>query len=279
MADTINYYNENSQSYFDNTVNADMTDCYNRFLKYVKKGSYILDAGCGSGRDSKFFIEQGYSVKAIDGSEELCKLASEYIGQEVECINFLDLNYEGEFDAVWACASLLHVNKNDINKVVSNLHKSLKNKGVIYASFKYGNSDRIQGERYFNDLNEDLITELFISFDIKEMWFSDDVNKGKSIVKGFSSADKVPVDLLKKRFSNDIKVNNMVEDKAQAFFDKEVRDSVVQKKEEILNNIKTIMVCYCDNFYIILLYFFAKQRRSHISPLTLSFFGLFRMTV
>jgi len=180
MVDTINYYNENSQSYFDNTVNADMSDCYNRFLKHVKKEAYILDAGCGSGRDSRFFLEHGYSVKAIDGSEELCKLASDYIGQEVECNNFLDLNYENEFDAVWACASLLHVDKNDINKVVSNLHKSLKDKGVIYASFKYGNADRVQGERYFNDLNEDLIKELFISFDINEMWFSDDVRPGRT---------------------------------------------------------------------------------------------------
>ena len=91
--------------------------------------------GCGSGRDSKYFLYKGYSVKAIDGSKELCKLASNNIGQEVECADFLDLSYNEEFDAIWACASLLHIDKKDLNKVINNLHKALKKNGIIYASF------------------------------------------------------------------------------------------------------------------------------------------------
>jgi len=180
MINTIDYYDKHAEEYFNNTVNAQMGDCYSRFLRYVKNKAYILDAGCGSGRDSKYFLSQGYSVKSIDGSRELCRLASENVGQEVECVDFLDLAYNDEFDAVWACASLLHVNKNELNKVVNNLHKALKKNGIIYASFKYGKSDRIQGDRYFNDLNENLIKKLFISFDIKEMWLSDDVRPGRS---------------------------------------------------------------------------------------------------
>lgn len=180
MIETIDYYDRHAEEYFDSTVDADMNDLYSRFLRHIKKAGYILDAGCGSGRDSKFFLSLGYSVKAIDGSKELCKLASENIGQEVECVNFQDLSYINEFDAIWACASLLHVYKNDLNKVINSLHKALKDKGIIYVSFKYGDCDRIQGERYFNDLNEDLIKKLLISFDIKEMWFSDDVRPGRS---------------------------------------------------------------------------------------------------
>ena len=179
MINTLGYYNKHAKEYYDGTVNANIYDCYTRFLRYVKRKAYILDAGCGSGRDSKYFLSKGYSVKAIDGSKELCKLASSNIGQEVECVDFMNLSYTDVFDAVWACASLLHVNKKDLNKVVSNLHKALKNDGVLYASFKYGNTDRIQGERYFNDLNEDLIKKLFISFDIKEVWLSDDVRPGR----------------------------------------------------------------------------------------------------
>jgi len=180
MTDTIKYYNDNSKAYFDSTVNADMSFSYAKFEKYLKEGAYILDAGCGSGRDSKYFLSKGYKVKAIDGSEELCRLASEYLGQEVECINFNDLNFDREFDAVWACASLLHVDKKDIKNVMYRTYKSLKHNGIICASFKYGDTDRVQGERYFNDLNEDSLKLLFSNFLIKEVWYSDDVRPGRT---------------------------------------------------------------------------------------------------
>lgn len=180
MNSTINYYNNNAKQYFDNTVNADMTDVYQKFLKYLPKDSYILDVGCGSGRDSKFFLSQGYKVEAIDGSEELCQLASGYIGQKVKNIKFSELDYEDYFDGIWACASLLHVDKEEIEDVILRMYKALKNNGVFYVSFKYGESDRIQGERYFNDMNENSTKILLKNFEIKELWLSDDVRSEKT---------------------------------------------------------------------------------------------------
>ncbi len=175
------YYDSNAEEYYNSTVNADLTDCYERFLKYVKDGAHILDAGCGSGRDSKFFLSKGYSITAIDGSAELCILAEKNIGQPVYCMNFLDLKYENDFDAVWACASLLHVDENNIDEVVNKLHRSLKEGGVLYASFKYGNGSRIDNnQRYFYDLNEERIAYLFNRFEIKEMWDSNDVRPGRT---------------------------------------------------------------------------------------------------
>ena len=180
MIDTLNYYNKNATEYFDNTVNADLSEQYNKFLQYLPKGSYILDLGCGSGRDSKYFLKRGYRVKAIDGSYELCKMASNFIGQEVENISFNEINYNNVFDGIWACASLLHVDKNEISNVISRLEKSLKVNGVFYASFKYGNSDRLKDNRYFNDLNEHGVLCLFKEFDIKEIWLNDDVRKDRN---------------------------------------------------------------------------------------------------
>lgn len=177
---TIEYYNREASDYFNNTVNASMDDCYIRFMNYLQLNSYILDAGCGSGRDSKYFISKGYRVKAIDGSEEMCRLATNYINQEVECVSFENLDYHDKFDAVWACASLLHVNKSSINDVVQRFHNSLKQNGIMYASFKYGDSERIQGERYFADYNEDSIKLLFGKFTINELWISNDVRPGRN---------------------------------------------------------------------------------------------------
>ncbi len=79
----IDYYNENAKEYFDKTFKLDMSPIYSEFLSELRPKDRILDVGCGSGRDSKYFLEHGYDVVSIDGSFELAKLASAYIGKEV----------------------------------------------------------------------------------------------------------------------------------------------------------------------------------------------------
>ena len=73
--DTLDYYNKNAKTYFEQTINGNLDENYERFLSKIPSKSYILDFGCGSGRDSKYFLQKGYKVKAIDGSIEMCKLA------------------------------------------------------------------------------------------------------------------------------------------------------------------------------------------------------------
>lgn len=68
-----------------------------------------MDFGCGSGRDSKYFMDSGYFVKSCDGSIEMCKLASKYLNSNVICMDFLDLNEVNTYDYIWACSSILHV--------------------------------------------------------------------------------------------------------------------------------------------------------------------------
>ena len=85
---TLAYYNNNAKAYCEQTLSGNLQENYNKFLKHLPQGAYILDFGCGSGRDSKYFIENGYKVRAIDGSIEMCKLASNYINQEVVCMKF-----------------------------------------------------------------------------------------------------------------------------------------------------------------------------------------------
>ena len=137
MKNTIDYYNKNADDFYESTVNADMSAQYNMFEKHLYSGACILDCGCGSGRDTKYFLEQGYEVTAIDGSEELCKKASELTGIEVKNILFQDIDYENEFDGVWACASLLHVGFKDLPDILKKLCKAMKDNGVLYVSFKY----------------------------------------------------------------------------------------------------------------------------------------------
>ena len=142
-------------------MNSDMSNCYKIFLDYLKIGQKILDLGCGSGRDSRAFTELGFNVISIDGSQAICREASKIIGKEVICSRFEDIMYENEFDGIWASASLLHVKRETLPKTLKILSKALKKNGYLYASFKYGNSERVDGERYFNDYTENNIDSLF----------------------------------------------------------------------------------------------------------------------
>ena len=85
------YYNENANDFINTTVNVDLSELYEKFLKYVPKNSHVLDAGCGSGRDSKYFLDNGFKVSAIDASIEMVKGAKLLTGLDVKQIYFQDI--------------------------------------------------------------------------------------------------------------------------------------------------------------------------------------------
>lgn len=152
---TLSYYDENASAFCEGTRNEDMSEMRGRFQQYLKPGALILDAGCGSGRDSKAFMESGYRVVAMDGSKEMCRQASKYLGHEVQCRRFEEIDERNVYDGIWACASLLHVPYELLPKVIAKLVDSLVDGGVLYASFKYGEEEREAGGRYFTDLMEE----------------------------------------------------------------------------------------------------------------------------
>lgn len=176
---TNNYYNKNAKKFFNNTVNVDMTPNYKDFLNKVKKQGHILDAGCGSGRDTYMFKKYGYKVTAIDASSEMCKLASNYLKEKVTCLKFQDIDYINEFDGIWASSSLLHVNSKELPIVLNKLKTALKENGILYASFKYGTFEGTRNERYFTDLNEESAKELFNDFELIKIWITNDARKGR----------------------------------------------------------------------------------------------------
>lgn len=158
---TLDFYNNNSKSYIESTLSVDMRHLYKDFLNYIPKASHILDLGCGSGRDSLEFIKSGYNVTAVDGSKELSLAASKIIGKEVIYSRFEDLKLKESFNGIWACASLLHVNKDNILEVIKNISLNLKTKGAFYMSFKYGDNEYIDEKgRYFNCYTENTFSEL-----------------------------------------------------------------------------------------------------------------------
>lgn len=150
MNETLHYYNDHAQAYVDDTVHLDMGRLHAMFQRYVKPGAAILDFGCGSGRDIKYFSGLGYRVDAIDGSEELCRIASEYSGQPVRHMLFQELEAIEQYDGIWACSSILHVPKPELPDVLSRIHRALVPGGYLYTSFKYGDFSGTRNGRYFS---------------------------------------------------------------------------------------------------------------------------------
>ena len=151
---TIEYYNKHAEEFTASTFEVDMESLYQPFLVFLPESAKILDVGCGTGRDTLAFKNKGYHVDAIDYSEELVKKAAELTGIQVKYQSFYDLSEVAVYDGIWACASLLHCERDRLTEVLQKMLCALKPNGVIYMSFKYGDSDREKDGREFTDLNE-----------------------------------------------------------------------------------------------------------------------------
>ena len=157
---TLGYYEENAEAFVQNTMTVEFSEMQERFVSHVKPGGLILDLGCGSGRDSKAFLERGFRVVAVDGSPELCRYAEEVIGQPVICATFQEYEPSEAFDGIWACASLLHLPYAEIVPVLKKLVKHLASDGCFYLSFKYGEYEGVRNGRYFTDMTENRFAAL-----------------------------------------------------------------------------------------------------------------------
>lgn len=180
--DSIEFYNKNAGEYFDATVDLDMQDSLDRFTELLPEGGSILDLGCGSGRDSAYFISCGFDVTAMDASEEMCSLASIHIGQDVLQMSFAEMDFDEVFDGIWACASLLHVPSKEMDVIMSKVIKSMKRNGILFMSFRYGEFEGERDGRYYTDYQTRTLKELIARFeelDLIEIKKSEDIRPNK----------------------------------------------------------------------------------------------------
>ena len=176
--DTITYYDNNCKKYETekHVLDDNFRELYHPFLERIIEGGKILDFGCGTGRDAKYFMENGYQVDALDGSREMCKIASDNIGKKVIHKNFLDFKVVDTYDGIWASASLLHLSTDDLLKVLKKLAKALKNNGYLYVSFKVGEFEGIRNSRYFNDMTEEKLKNLLTKveeFELVDVYYNE----------------------------------------------------------------------------------------------------------
>jgi len=179
---TLDYYNKNAEAFVDGTINVDFRKTQDKFLSLIP-GKRVLDFGCGSGRDTKYFLDAGLEVYAIDGSEELCKRAALYTGISIRKMLFQELDEIDRYDGIWACSSILHLPKNELKQVFIKMIRALSGNGVIYTSFKYGEFEGERNGRFFTDFTEKSFNDFIKDIDniqLVEEWITADVRPSRS---------------------------------------------------------------------------------------------------
>ena len=176
--DSIEYYNKYAAKVYEDTIDVDMSEIMEEFLKLLEEGDTILDLGCGSGRDSLTMYELGYDVTPLDASEEMCKLAEIHTGLDVLQMTYEDMEFEDVFDGIWACNSLIHVPKNEMPEILCRICDALCSRGVLYLSVEKGDFEGFRGERYFCDYTMESLTAMVERtglFEIIKTWETEDV--------------------------------------------------------------------------------------------------------
>jgi SAM-dependent methyltransferase len=157
---SIDYYDKNAEKYINDTMGVSMEELLKRFSIYLPNNGLVLDLGCGSGRDSLWFIEQGYEVVATDGSKELVEHCRKFLEDRVIHATYEDFESELTFDGIWACASLLHIKLEDLPGMIIKYANYLKQKGVFFMSFKAGEVDYEKDGRWFTNFTEDRLLSM-----------------------------------------------------------------------------------------------------------------------
>lgn len=181
-SETIKYYDENAKDFVEQTIGADLSALYKRFLSDLPCPARILDAGSGSGRDTLAFKKVGHEVVAIDASQEMVKATRSIAGEPVVHAEFLEYISEDLFDGVWACASLLHIPRHLLAQTLIHLAALLKNGGRMFVSFKIGNNEEVRNGRFFNNLDADQLRKILLDVPALEMeawWITSDARPNR----------------------------------------------------------------------------------------------------
>ena len=175
-----NYYESNAEHYAAETFFADMSEQYQRFLPLLKKGAKILDVGSGSGRDACYFQKHGYQVTALEPSKNLCREIRKVFSGEIICSDIQNYRPKERYDGIWACASLIHLQEEEILRFFEKIDLYLNDNGVVYVSGKNGIPTG-EGEdgRFFLEFTEQLVEKILtVNEQLKpeQLWYTEDVS-------------------------------------------------------------------------------------------------------
>lgn len=183
------WYDRNAEAYIAGTDCVDLSNLREKFLAYVPSGGRILDAGCGSGRDSLAFQNAVYSVVPMDASVAMVEHASRLLNTRALLKRHQDIDFVEQFDGVWSNASLLHVPHLELAAVLAKYRTALRRGGVLFASFKHGEGEQFRDDRLFSNQNAGSFRQLIDEVPgliLIDSWLDADRRPGRQHEQWFS---------------------------------------------------------------------------------------------
>lgn len=175
-----NYYESNAEHYAAETIYADMSEQYQSVLPLLKKGAKILDVGSGSGRDACYFQKQGYQVTALEPSKNLGREIRKVFSGEIVCSDIQSYQTTERYDGIWACASLIHLQEEEILCFFKKIDMYLNDNGIVYVSGKSGiSTGEVADGRFFLEFTEQLVEKILTvnkQLQLEQLWYTEDVS-------------------------------------------------------------------------------------------------------
>ena len=175
VSSTDRFYEDHAVEYFSGTSGAQTQFVLDRFLSHLPANAAILDAGCGSGRDLKYFHSRGHCALGIDASTALVQMAAQHSGAPCEVARIESISYEDRFDGIWACASLLHLPRDAFRPALRCLNRALKRGGTLFMAVQEGQGEAIlpDGRLYVYYSEDDIRRSLDAAgLAVNELWAS-----------------------------------------------------------------------------------------------------------
>jgi len=175
----IDFYRENHSKYFERTVNIDPSTFLSPLAAKLPPGAFMLDVGCGSGRDLLWLKNRGFTVMGFEKSPELAGLARKSAGCTVIEGDFVSYDFSQiRADAVILIGALVHIPHADFPAVLLNIAAALKDKGLILITVKEGtgSAEGVDGRIFYLFQHEEL-EAIFATLGFQLLGFSRDLSK------------------------------------------------------------------------------------------------------
>lgn len=147
-------------------LGARVKDIERGFELVGKENPNVLEIGCGDGRDAKEITRKTDKYHGIDISKSMIAVASEYVpNASFEVADAEEYSFPKELDLIFSFASLLHSNKESVEKVLKYAYDALNPGGIFYISLKHdeyheGSKTDEFGTRTYYFYTPELIKEL-----------------------------------------------------------------------------------------------------------------------
>lgn len=193
VEETIKTYDQFAEDYLKRSISQDnvrMRPVLDKFASMITSGKSVLDIGSGTGLEAKYLSENGLEVTGIDLSVKMIELAKKVAPKVIFLkMDMRSISLEDQiFDGVWASSCLVHIPKNDTEKVLSDISRILKLGGIFYFDLKQGEGEEFvvnqgQGDlpgarRFFAFYSLEEISELLQKSGFEILETSSNTNRG-----------------------------------------------------------------------------------------------------